>query len=75
LNEVAPVELIDYGVDVEFVKRVGMLIRGIEEEGCKTSHHQGPLLVGVAVYSLVSGEPCTLLPVIVEVLTVSWCRA
>jgi hypothetical protein len=64
--------LINYRVDVEFVKRVNMLIRGIEEQGCKAFHHHGTLLVGVAVYSLVSGEPRTSLSVIIEVLAVFW---
>lgn len=74
LNEGAPVELMNYGVDVEFVKRVDVLIRSIEEQGCKTFHHNGPLFIGVAVYSLVSGEPRASLPIVVEVLTMSWCR-
>lgn len=54
------------------MKRLNVLIRGIEEQGSKTFHHHGTLLVGVAVYSLVSREPRALLPVIIEVLAVFW---
>jgi hypothetical protein len=66
--------VIDKRVDVEFVKRVDVLVRGIEEQRCKALHHDGTLLIGVAMNTLVSREPRSMLPVIIEVLAMSWCR-
>jgi hypothetical protein len=56
------------------MKRMDVLVRSIEEQRCKALHHDGTLLVGVTVYTLVEREARALLPVIIEVLAMSWWR-